>query len=294
MSILECPLPVDGLAILAEFLGFSDAATEDEEIDSNPLKASETSLLNRRSALDSTNSRNLFALAASCENVLSRARNLVARTAAIAHDLSAAKINGVSLHSSSAAKTGYTVNDSINSAWHSSLLKVMEERDEAHSQMIASKVLHSHEMERQRKTMTQTMIELERYKAIAQQGNSNPANGEVAIPFSSGHTMHNSDEELVLLCQQLAGEISARTSSEMEILRMKEIRLTEREAETAEQNIMIEEMQRLQASLSEERTRAEAATEELETWKRSCKALMSADDSTTTKRIDGIDIHRDL
>jgi hypothetical protein len=75
--------------------------------------------------------------------------------------------------------------------------------------------------------------------------------------------MQNSDEELIALCQQLSGEISARTSASLEIIRLKEGRSIERTHEASEKEALKDELKRVKERLALEQSKAEDQKQKL-------------------------------
>ena len=83
----------------------------------------------------------------------------------------------------------------------------------------------------------------------------------------------NGDEEMAALCHQLAGEISAKTSHALEIIRLKETRELERQTESDEKQAMKDELEALKKRLEEEQKRREEVEREMNGWKSSYQKL---------------------
>ena len=84
----------------------------------------------------------------------------------------------------------------------------------------------------------------------------------------------SSDDELMSLCQQLAGEISARTAASLEVVRLKEGRQMESDHHHNEVQSLKDDIQRLRAELQEEKAKTESASTELSGWRRSYKDVL--------------------
>lgn len=167
-------------------------------------------------------------------------------------------------------------------AMHSALMKVMEERDEAHSKMVAAKVIHAHQVKQEQKKANHLATQLE--LAVKKAASSNTGRLRMAAaPDTKDQEQlrkyeramqQNSDEELVSLCQQLAGEISARTSASLEVIRLKESRDIERDQETSEKQALQQELIRVKELLAREKSKAEQGQRESKTWKKSYEEII--------------------
>jgi len=158
-----------------------------------------------------------------------------------------------------------SVSDQMQQAMHGALVSVMVERDEAHAQLIASNVLHVHELEQERHKNAKLRIEQQwkEERARFQQPNvgnffhnlhDDKARRDLQAKFDHFENIlgRNSDEELAQTSRQLAEEISAKTSHSLEIVRLKEAREVERSNEAAEKEALKGELLRVKALLAEQ------------------------------------------
>jgi hypothetical protein len=277
--MLDCPLPVEGLSILAEFLEVTDASTHDGV--ANFLLAvdrEESSLINSNSlrdadAVDTT--PRVFSLIGQSEAVLARAERQLLLLQELTHQSNrlARESAGLSLPLTSVeglpARCGM---DELQSAMHRSILRLMEERDEIHAQSILESTLHQQEMRQQEKKMSLMSLELQRLQALQSAGSASPDPGSSGAGNQKS-AAYNSDEELVLLCQQLAGEITARTASELEVIRWKESFESARQGDLQQRRILEEQVHRAERLAAEERQVAAAAKEDAEKWRKAFELL---------------------
>jgi hypothetical protein len=181
-----------------------------------------------------------------------------------------------------------SVTEHFQDGMHEALMKVMEERDEAHAQLIAANVLHIHELEQERKRTERLEKKLEFAEARFQATPSLPPmfmglnlgldekprrEAERKLQNFEAQAKQDSDAELLTLCQQLAGEISAKTGAALEIIRLKESRDMERNNEALEKQALKDELVRLKELLVEEQRKNADVYHEKESWKTSYAAL---------------------
>lgn len=152
--------------------------------------------------------------------------------------------------------------DQMQEAMHEALVNVMAERDEAHAQLIASNVLHVHELEQERRKNEKLRIEqdLKEERRRFQQPNvgsffqnlnddRSRRNLEAKLNDFERVLGRNNDQELADTSRQLADEVSAKTSHALEIVRLKEAREIERRNEAAEKQALKDELRRVKALL---------------------------------------------
>lgn len=166
------------------------------------------------------------------------------------------------------------ITENLHEAMHGALMNVMTERDDSHAQLIAASVLHMHEMERERKKVNNLTEQLTATQKLvrAQQnagGNAFFADKKPMVQENDDmkgkiskiqeKMIQSSEEEMLALCQQLAGEISAKTSASLEIIRLKESRNIERENERAEKEALKNELRRYKELLAAEELKAKEA-----------------------------------
>jgi hypothetical protein len=181
-----------------------------------------------------------------------------------------------------------SVTEQFQDGMHEALMKVMEERDEAHAQLIAANVLHIHELEQERKRTERLEKKLEFAEARFRATPSLPPmfmglnlgldekprrEAERKLQHFEAQAKQDSDAELLTLCQQLAGEISAKTGAALEIIRLKESRDIERNNEAMEKQSLKDELLRLKELLVEEQRKTAEVYHEKESWKKSNAVL---------------------
>jgi len=173
-----------------------------------------------------------------------------------------------------------------NEEMQEALAAVMAERDEAHVQLIASRVIHSHEMEQERRRVFVLKNKLEYTERFCNDDSGAVANFFLGQEITEKNSINkiemqmiqNTDEELLALCRQLSSEISLRVSGELEILRLKERRKIDHDVNIAEQAILREEVQRCKKQLKEEAQRRQLAEDEKRRWEQSFQQLINNPD----------------
>lgn len=257
-SLLDCALPIDALAHLVDFLQITEVSTEEIVVSSTTATSTDRLDLQARIA-DMENE--IHSLMSSCETGLLRAEN---------QNLLAEKIffTMQNTRPSEPVEAPLLFSTAMNlskyqDAIHVALIKVMEERDEAHVRMVMNDVLHVHEMDQQRKRMNQLEAQL------AAGGQKDDISATEGRSDRERHMQQSSDEELVSLCQQLATEISGRTSATLEVARLKEVRQIERESAAIENKALQAEIERLKGLLALERKKTDEARRESGSWRQS-------------------------
>ena len=158
--------------------------------------------------------------------------------------------------------TGFSVSPSIvgetvKGAMHSSLVKLMKERDEYHSKLASTEILHAHERDRRKKQNEVFSKEIARLR----ENNGSTQNRQATAAAMT------SDEDLLALCQQLSTEIGARTDADLEVSRLKETHKLEIEAERQEKKLLQEKVEQLQLALRSASMKANALESEIDSWK---------------------------
>jgi hypothetical protein len=272
--MLDCPLPVEGLSILAEFLEVKDASTHDGVANFHlAMDREESALINSlllrdSDAVDTT--PRVFSLIGQSEAVLARAERQLLLLQELTYQSNPLPRESAGL-SSPLTSVGCGM-DELQSAMHQSILRLMEERDEIHAQSILASTLHQQEMRQQEKKMSLMSLELQRLQALQSVGSASADPGSTGAGNQKS-AAYNSDEELVLLCQQLAGEITARTASELEVIRWKESFESARQADLQQRRILEEQVHRAEQIAAEERQVAAAAKEDAEKWRKAFELL---------------------
>ena len=279
--MLDSLLPVDSITILSDFLQLTDASTNHTDRDST---LREHPMVNAtRCEVERNEMANAVLSSISlCENALLRAEKqslLSERMSKLSQSNAVAPLSGtLSTH----VDTDHPrpASNLFRDAMHSALMAVMEERDEAHARMLSAEVLHVHEMEQQRKITGNLTAELELLKeSVLRKKQSETKNG--AETARKVDRQYDSDAELVSLCQQLAGEISARTSASLEIIRLKEGRKIEQENEAIEKKALKNEISQLRQELARERKRSYLARRESGSWRESFHEAVNGSESAS-------------
>jgi uncharacterized protein YPO0396 len=149
---------------------------------------------------------------------------------------------------------------------------------------VAAGVLHVHEMDQQRKIVQRLQLEVEALKARPAAGDSSDASDEVRRAARA--LQQDSEAELLSLCQQLASEISSRTSASLEIVRLKESRDLERENERAERQALEDELRRTRELLAAERAKLERSRRESSNWKESYEEVLVHGSESASEQAD--------
>jgi hypothetical protein len=301
-SSLECPLPVGALAALTGLLGIS-ADTEDakrefdftanaagdveakdarymgnrqisrEEKLGRPEQAREIGPHTLDAASFSEKTSKLLGLLSACETELFRAENHAMNSKAIVAKgpppIAAASDAMAPLPSLYEPLLPPSVTEGFHDAMHEALMRVMDERDEAHATLVASKVLHVHELEQERKINQRLTQQLKMAEALArervqmpqlpdffQQKSKKPeAEAKAMMHKYELEIQKNNDAEMAVISQQLASEVAQKTSHALEIKRRKETREIERKYEADEAVALKEELKRVKEMLAVEQSK---------------------------------------
>jgi len=294
-SLLRCPMPIEILMEIAELLEISASTKNISPSAVDSLVTSDESVAGDRSneaveekegdgsklnpSLDRP--QEIFSLLAACNTEMLRAETLKSN-----HEptldfavLDTTRSNG---DIQPQVKTQIydpllppSVSDRMQEAMHEALVNAMAERDEAHSQLIASNVLHVHELEQERRRNERLMIEkdLKEERSRLQQPNvasffqnlnddRSRRNLEAKLTNFERMLRKNNDMELAEATRQLAEEVSAKTSHALELVRMKEAREIERKNDAEEKEALKEELRRVKALLADYESKLAAAPSE--------------------------------
>jgi hypothetical protein len=266
-SMLDCPLPIDALVHLAEFLQVTDASTKHV-----PQGSMTRPVAPRIDAAEGSNlAKEIYTLLSLCEIGILRAENHTNLAGKLDSTGDAKSPSVPLLEVPPSLSNTATISFDFQDAIHAALMTVMEERDEAHARMVAADVIHIHEMEQQRKKLNQMTAQIQ-----SGPNATSPASAPQQAPKSQRLMQQDSDAELVALCQQLSTEISGRTSADMELTRLREIRHIEREAEMREKKALQAEIEKLTRLLGREREKADMARLESDSWKQSYEEMLQA------------------
>jgi hypothetical protein len=275
-AILECELTEFGRKLVMDFLGIADVNITGETSQNEAIHLLGTPAFDRDDIAyfdqieTSLDANDPFSLAAMSEGRLVHAEN----QALLAERLMALRARNNCLTDTTIVYQ--PTSRHFREAMYTSLMQVMEERDEAHARMVASDVIHVHELEQQKKEAQRIQSRL--LKSVAQaQSKSSSGNKVVPDVHSILHEKEmrlSSDAELASICQQLSTEIASRSSKSLEVLRLKESRKVERENEEAERQKLEEELNRTRALLANEKAKLERSEQEMLSWKQSYEAAI--------------------
>ncbi len=222
-------------------------------------------------------SKEVFELLDNCASAISKAERQTNRAQRLTK--MALKISSDTNSTSRPQSSSEGVNKIIQNA----LLSVMTERDEALSQLVASRVLHTHEMDQQ-KRKTEVLDTKLKYKEELDNQESAAAAafflGQEKLPELNPMTeieknmVQSVDAELLALCRQLSSEISLKVAAELEVIRLKESRKIEREFEMNQRKNLEQQLAYYKRKADEESVRSRVAMEEKEKWRQSFEHLM--------------------
>ena len=257
-AMLSSELPIDALELLIGFLKIEDASASLLDLSSEKT----TDLTKKSSDLSTA----IQSLSKSCRTELQRAQTYSETAERVAK--SHADEISLALNQSPSTWIGPivppTISHRLQESMQHALMKLMEERDISHARLAAAEVMHVHELDQQKKMNDRLGVELEGLRA---EKVSPTADQERAQ--RQRQMQQSSDEELMSLCQQLAGEISARTASTLEVERLKDIRKMDVESHESEVKSLKDQINHLKMELEAEKAKVNAASSEISGWKRS-------------------------
>ena len=195
-----------------------------------------------------------------------------------------------------------TLTERIHDSIHKSLTNAMAQRDEAHAQLVGANVMHTNSLERMRKKNERLEIDATLSHEIARvqlqedlqtlniasifgkpDEKAKRIQKEIDRKIEKVHQILRSDDgdaEMTALCNQLASEISTKTSLTLEIESLKQTREAERKTELLEKEALKDEMRRLQDLLEVERQNNSEACTEAAHWKALYEESQATDDKT--------------
>lgn len=267
--MLDCSLPVDALSILAEFLSLTDVSTEAVDSSGIDLKLSgklETETPENGNAVI----QSVYPLLATTEGLLLRAENQVLLAKRVA-GTGPEPLLGVPVTEMEESPT-LRISSHFREAMYVALIRVMEERDEAHARMVAAGVVHVHEKAALRKSMSRLSAQLDEFRK-RQDG----VGVTERLRQVEREMQQDSEAELISLCQQLASEISARTSVGLEIVRLKESRAMERENEATERLALENELRDTKEALARAQMKLERSRRESKLWQQSYEEILAGE-----------------
>ncbi len=278
-------MPIETLVDIAELLGIS-ASTKDvvpSGVDSfsgkndscGDLADKKTDTIALGPNLSKERPQQIFSLLAACSTELLRSE-----TSQLQYQLSPTEPSFTPICSNAPARVRTevydpllppSVSDRMQEAMHEALVNAMAERDEAHAQLIASNVLHVHELEQERRRNQKLRIEKEVKEEQSRLQQPNVAtffqnlnddrsrrNLETRLKNFERILGSNNDFELAEITRQLAEEVNAKTSHALEIVRLKEEREIERRNDAAEKEALKDELRRVKALLVEHQSKVKA------------------------------------
>ena len=295
-SLLDCPLPHDGIEAIFRFLdvpsGLESSSVHEVETLAMSLAVptSDSSEPTKQTSFAFT--QEILACLTSCETDLLRAEHQgrqlqnmfetalereITRSAATPHSVVAAAM--------AATRNPFLepllpskIIENLHDAMHGALMNVMAERDESNAQLIATSVLHLYEIEAEKKKVDRLNEQLRTTRASANSDHKSEKNIK-KMSTAEEQMMQSSDAEMIALCQNLACEISEKTSAKLEIIRLKESRNIERENERAEKEALQNELRRCRELLAAEEQKVHQAREEALAWKKTANG--NGKDSST-------------
>lgn len=281
-SVITCPLPSDALHSLTTFLGINEVKTqvvdqvECDVKDTTMLLYNDVKYKELAQPPAEKMTSDILLLLESCQKELRRAENC-GKLAQDYISLTLPENKDLPISSPSAQIYPMLPPPDLQEAMHSALMKIMAERDEAHARLVAAGVLHVHEMELQQKKIDVLKMQLELEKKIV---TANSVRGsffnfddklsrekEEKTKKIKEDIQRASEDELMSLCQQLTGEISAKTAAALELIRLKECHNIEKKNKDASVKALTNELARSKQLLMQEQKKREMAEREKEQWK---------------------------
>lgn len=183
----------------------------------------------------------------------------------------------------------WQIEENLQSAMHTALMKVMAERDEAHAQLVSASVLHAHKLDQERKKVARLEAKFDLANKMAQRPviprfgldrkrMQEEEEERAKLQKKQLAMQQDSDAEIVALCEQLSGEISSRTKAALEVTRLKEARIIEKKQEMEEKDALRDELTQLRDTLRKEQKKAQEAKLEAERWKQCYEHVKSEHD----------------
>ena len=296
-ALFSSSLPEEAIAATANFFDLSRESGVDFSYCLDRYEYNASPATNVDTVAESPSIENIHHIISQCQTELANA----ARTTLIASSLASSMPNVLSTdkdrseaHLSLSSRSG-DKKDVLQEAMHKALVAAMTERDEAHAQLVASSVLHVHEMESERKKndrLTRKLVVAEKLNAEASAGGSFfLGSDEVAQKHNisaNSNVIQSSDDELLHMCRQLSSEIESKTAASLEIVRWKEGLKIEREAEKTRRDEMQQEIDALKEQVALERSKRQETEKERNNWQHSFhKAVSSGGDNADNGQMNG-------
>lgn len=259
---LQIALPMDGLATLVDFLNVVDVSTE-FEVSDNGANSFATRISTEDEALPGRFADDILQLAEACSAELTR--------------LQATLAAGNSLDSGGVAATpptGHTSKrDSLVSDVYRSMQTVMEGRDRAHANAVASRLLQEQEVEALKGKVDLLEHNIQALRLRQTDGEGSVPSGQLPPTAPVSKVAHNMDEEIMQLCQQLSGEIAARAEAGLEVVRVRELREIESANEQKSRRSLEQELEELREELALRNESTARAEKEALEWKKAFDEL---------------------
>ena len=229
-------------------------------------------------------SQEVFALLHNCELAVARTERQLLRAQVLASAIqdvnqnTAVQPNG-GLYSTSKSKIP-------NKIMQDALASVMLERDETHSALVATRVIHVHELDQQRRKVGILESKLKFLEDSSNRDSAPAASfflGQTTIPDITSMTriekqmVQSVDAELLALCRQLSSEISSRVSAELETIRLQESSIVAHAMELADRAALEEQLEFYKTKAEAESLRCEAAVQETNKWKQAFQRILQSD-----------------
>ena len=160
---------------------------------------------------------------------------------------------------------------------HNALKSVMTERDEAQASLIASSLLHVHEVERERKHGD---LAKKKYLAAEAEAKRLQQGGLFADRFKDQRSQEwkevqrhleemvkHADNEIETLSQQLTKEVADKTSAKLEVYRLRDSMKHLRDSDTAEKQALADELRKAREQLEEYKEKSRSSDEEVKRLK---------------------------
>lgn len=278
-------MPVSGCMAVLEFLDIVDAGIMPVDFNGDDTDTPLTTQSIPRDSSDQALDRapEIMALTASCLTYLLRAEAsgiLSQKLGSRQHENKKNKVPNMNRSASMPNSAPFlepllpaSISEGLRDAIHSALKNVMTDRDDAQASLIASSVLHVHEIERERKKGELAMKKLqvaEAHLKRQQQGGlfaerfKDPRVEDSKIVQNSLEEMlKGSEEEIKALGKQLAQEVAEKTAAKLEIYRLQEITNHLRASDSAEKKALEEELRKARAALAEANEKSRANEEEV-------------------------------
>eukprot|EP00980_Cylindrotheca_fusiformis_P029738 scaffold23803_cov132-Cylindrotheca_fusiformis.AAC.2 len=232
-SLLACPMPIQTLAMLSEFLGICASTTSTAANTHSPAVGKSHREGNEKGPIETSNEEGhdrslpmedlsptketsshsphrLFGLLTAFETELFRADNRVpsskAESVPVALTSEPLRASKVIYPKLDTPLLPASVQEELNKSLHDALISVMAERDEANAQLVGTNVLHVHEVETEKRKNKLLAFELE----VAKQGllSSQPPNGLNLFGqrFDVGKTVDKPQKDLEAKLKQFQRE----------------------------------------------------------------------------------------